>query len=60
MAQREKWDPERMEAAIEAIKNKEMGSYKAFRVSNIPQTTLEHYVKDRKKRSSETVKNRTG
>ena len=43
MAQRKKWDPERMEAAIEAIRNKEMGSYKASRLFNVPQTTLEHF-----------------
>ena len=41
-----------MEAAIEAVRNKEMGSYKAFRVFNVPQTTLERYVTDRKKSSS--------
>jgi hypothetical protein len=46
MAQRKKWDPKRMKAAIEAIRSKEMGSYKAYRVFNIPQTTLERYVKD--------------
>ena len=44
MAQRKKWDPERMEAATEAIRNKEMGSYKASRVFSVPQTTLERYV----------------
>jgi hypothetical protein len=49
-----------MEAAIDAIRNKEMGSYKASRVFNTLQTTLERYVKDRKKSSSETVKNLTG
>jgi len=38
MAQRKKWDPERMKSAIEAIRNKEMGSYKASRVFNVPQT----------------------
>jgi hypothetical protein len=37
--------PERMEAAIEAIRSKEMGSYKASRVLSVPQTTLERYVK---------------
>jgi len=60
MAQRKKWDPERMEAATEAIRNKEMGSYKASRVFNVPQTTLERYVKDWKKSSSETVKTKLG
>jgi len=45
-----------MEAAIEAIRNTEMCSCKASRVFNVPQTTLERYVKDRKRSSSETVK----
>jgi len=44
-----------MKAAIEAIRNKEMGSYKASRVFNVPQTTLECYVKDRQKSSIKTV-----
>jgi hypothetical protein len=56
MAQRKKWDPERMKAAIETIRSKEMGSYKAPRVLSIPQTTLERYVKDRQKNSSKIVK----
>jgi hypothetical protein len=45
-----------MKAAIEAIRNKEMGSSKACRIFNLPQTTLQCYVKDRQKSSSETVK----
>ena len=49
-----------MKAAIEAIRNKEMGSYKASRVFKIPQTTLQRYVKDRQKSSSETVKTKLG
>ena len=49
-----------MRAAIEAVRNKEMGSYKASRVFNILQTTLEHYVKDWQKSSSETVKTKLG
>ena len=60
MAQRKKWDPERMEAAIEAIMNKEMGSYKPSRVFNVPQSTIERYVKERKKSSNETVKTKLG
>jgi len=60
MAQRKKWDRERMKAAIEAIKNKEMGSCKASRVFSVPQTTLERYVKDRQKSSSEAVKTKLG
>jgi hypothetical protein len=35
MAQRKKWDPERMKSAIEAMRNKEMGSYKVSRVFNV-------------------------
>jgi hypothetical protein len=38
-----------MKAAIEAIRNKEMGSYKASKFFNVPQTTLQRYVKDRQK-----------
>jgi len=49
-----------MKAAIEAIRNKEMGSYKASRFFNVPQTTLERCVKDRQKSSSETVKTKLG
>jgi len=60
MPQRKKWDPERMKAAIKAIRNGEMGSYKASRFFSVSQTSLEHYVKDQQKRSSETVKNKTG
>jgi len=44
-----------MKAAIEAIRNKEMGSYRASRVINVPQTSLERYVRDQQKSSSETV-----
>ena len=60
MTQRKKWDPERMKAAIEAMRNKEMGSYKSSKVFNVPQTTLERYVKDRQKSSNETVKTKLG
>jgi len=37
-----------------------MGSCKASRVFNIPQTALERYVKDRQKSKSETVKTKLG
>ena len=60
MPQRKKWDPERMKAAIKAIRNREMGSYKASRFFNVSQTTLECYVKDQQESSSKTVKNKTG
>ena len=36
-----------MKAAIEARRNKEMGSYKASIVFRLPLTTLQSYVKDR-------------
>jgi hypothetical protein len=45
-----------MKAAIEAMRNKEMGSYKASRVLSLPQTTLQSYVKDRQESSSEAIK----
>ena len=60
MAGRKKRDHERMKAAIEAIRNKEMGSYRASRFANVPQTTLERYVEDRYSSSSEAKKNKTG
>jgi hypothetical protein len=60
MPQRKKWDPERMKAAIKAIRNREMGSYKTSRLFNVPQTTLERYVKDQQKSSSETAKIKIG
>jgi len=50
-----------MKASIEAMRNKEMGSYQVSRVVNLPQTTLQLYVKDRQKSSSEAIKqNRVG
>lgn len=45
MAPRKKWDSERMKSAVSAVRKKEMGSFKAARIFNVPQTTLERYVK---------------
>jgi len=50
MTRRKNWDPERTKAAIETMRNKERGSYKASRVFSLPQTTLQSYVKDRESR----------
>jgi hypothetical protein len=50
------WDPEKMKAAIEVMRNKEMGSYKASSVFNLRQTTLQSCVKDRQESSSEAIK----
>jgi hypothetical protein len=58
--QRKKWDPKRIKAAIKTIRNREMGSYKASRFFNVPQTTVEGYVKDQQKSSSGTVKTKLG
>jgi len=48
MARRKKWDPERMKAAIEAMRNEEMDSYKPSRPLNLyfsfPSITTEHLV----------------
>jgi len=41
IAQKKKWDPERKKAVFEAIRSKELGSYRASRVFNVPQTTLQ-------------------
>jgi uncharacterized HAD superfamily protein len=49
-----------MKAAIEAMRNKQMGSYKVSRVFNIPQTTLENYIKDREESSNEAIKTKLG
>jgi hypothetical protein len=42
------------------MSSKEMGSYKASRVFNVPQTTLERYIKDREKNSNEAIKPKLG
>jgi len=54
-----KWDPGRMKAAVEAMRNKEMGSYKASRVFGLPHTTLQNNIKDRES-SSEAIKTKLG
>jgi hypothetical protein len=55
MIRRTKWDPERKKTAIKPMRNKEMGSYKASRIFNLPQTTLQSYAKDRES-SSDAIK----
>jgi hypothetical protein len=49
-----------MKAAIEAVRNKEMGSCKASRIFNATQTTLQRYIKDRKKSPNEAIKTKLG
>jgi hypothetical protein len=56
MTRRRKWDPGRKKAAIEAMRNKQMASYKVSSIFNLPQTTLQRYVKDRQESSSEAIK----
>jgi len=48
-------DPERLTAAIEAMRIKEMGVYKTSRFFILPQTTLQSFIKDRES-SSEAIK----
>ena len=60
MARMKKWDPEKKNAANETMRNKEMGSYKASRIFNEPQTTPERYVKDRQKSSREAITTKLG
>jgi hypothetical protein len=40
-----------MKAAVGAMRIREIGSYKASRVFNVPQITLQSYVKDRQKKA---------
>jgi hypothetical protein len=49
MIRRKKWDPERMKAATEVMRNKEMGSYKSSRVFSVPQTTYSATIKTGRK-----------
>jgi hypothetical protein len=49
-----------LKVAVEAMKNKEMGSCKAYRVFNLPPTTLQPYVKDQQKNLREAVKTKLG
>jgi len=49
-----------MNAATEAMRNKEMGSYKASRIFIAPQTTTERHVKNRRKSSSEEITTKLG
>lgn len=39
-----KWDPDRVKNAVKAVRKRQMGSFKASRIFNILQTTLERYV----------------
>jgi len=41
MARRKKWDPERIKAATEAMRNKKMDSYKESRVFKLATNTIE-------------------
>jgi hypothetical protein len=49
-----------MKAAIEAMWNKEMGSYIVSRVFNVPQIKIERYITDREKGSNEAIKTKLG
>jgi hypothetical protein len=49
-----------MNAAIEAVRNKQMGSCTASRVFNVPQTAPERYIKDREKSSNKSKQNCVG
>jgi hypothetical protein len=49
-----------MKSAVQAVQNKEMGSFKAARIFSVPQTILECYVKDPKKDFKEAVNSKLG
>ena len=59
MAQR-KMGLRKKEGSYWSYKEQETGSYRASRVFSLTQTTLERYVKDRQKNSSESVKTKLG
>lgn len=59
MPKRKTWDPEHMKAAVQAMRNEEMGSYKASRIFNVPQTTLERYAK-KEEDPGEVIKTKMG
>jgi len=45
-----------MKAAIKAMGNKEMSSYKGSGVFNLPKSKLQNYVKDRQQSLNEAIK----
>nr|CAH7753508.1 unnamed protein product [Callosobruchus chinensis] len=55
LKQRKKWDAESMKRAVEAVRNREMGTLKASKSFNVPKSTLIDYV--RSKKSTETLIN---
>lgn len=44
MTPKRQWEPDRMKNAVEAVRKRELGFFKASRIFNVPQTTLERYV----------------
>ena len=50
-----KWDPNQMELAIHAVRNKEMGYLKASKQFGVPKSTLEDYVKQFNKTPEQLV-----
>ncbi|KAG8234750.1 hypothetical protein J437_LFUL009989 [Ladona fulva] len=45
---RQKWDINAMELAVEAVSSSKMGFLKAFKQFNIPKSSIERYVKKAK------------
>jgi hypothetical protein len=60
MAETKKCDDERMRAVIEAMRNKKLGNYKASKVFNVPQTTLQRYIKYQEESSNEAIRTKLG
>ena len=52
--------PRKDERSYKAMRNNEMGSYKASRFFSVPHTTTERYVKDPQESSSEAIKTEMG
>jgi helix-turn-helix, Psq domain. len=49
-----------MKTAIEAVRNKELCSYKSSTIFDVPQTTLERYVKYQHKSTGRAITIKTG
>uniref|UniRef100_A0A8D8VHG1 HTH CENPB-type domain-containing protein n=1 Tax=Cacopsylla melanoneura TaxID=428564 RepID=A0A8D8VHG1_9HEMI len=60
MAPRKKWKKEDMVNAVRAMRLRQMGSFKASKVFNVPQTTLERYAKRMSVDEDAVVHTKTG
>ncbi|KAI4455516.1 hypothetical protein MML48_9g00004454 [Holotrichia oblita] len=60
MPKRKSWEADKMKAAVVAVRNREMGYLKASKTFNVPQSTLERYVRDDEKDPCLVVQSKLG